>query len=168
MIKNFLEECRPRMRELVQNADNISSFLPLWKPRDEALDEHISEPGIPDVSGRPSLLLHNLGEEKNDQDRDFTACILNIFCLYSHMCVTWCPANFLYPPDNLVILGSLLARLDPETRLLVEGLCRQWGFYFVAQPDITGIGSDDLWLMSDSDRARISSIFSTYSHTCVT
>ena len=28
---------------------------------------------------------------------------------------------------------------------MLEGLCCHWGFYFVAQPDTTGIGSDDLW-----------------------
>jgi hypothetical protein len=37
-----------------------------------------------------------------------------------------------------------------KTRLLLEGLCRQWGFYFVAKPNSTGIGSHDLWqIVSD-------------------
>jgi hypothetical protein len=32
-----------------------------------------------------------------------------------------------------------------KTRLLLEGLCRYWGFYFVAKLDASGIGSSDVW-----------------------
>jgi hypothetical protein len=49
-----------------------------------------------------------------------------------------------------------------KTRLLLEGLCRRWGFYFVAKPDSAGTGSRDLWQiisefdnLQDYTRARI-------------
>jgi hypothetical protein len=42
-----------------------------------------------------------------------------------------------------------------KTRLLLEGLCRWWGFYFVAQPDRNGTGSGDLWkVISGLDEAQ--------------
>jgi hypothetical protein len=36
-----------------------------------------------------------------------------------------------------------------KTRLLLEGLCRRWGFYFVARPDSVGTGSGDLHRIVD-------------------
>src|SRR5277367_4097852 len=73
MINDFLDKCRPRMRELAENAKNIPSLLPSWKPghSTDKFAEHISGLGIPTVSGgQPSLLLHDLGEEMDDLDRD--------------------------------------------------------------------------------------------------
>ena len=32
-----------------------------------------------------------------------------------------------------------------KIRLLLDGLCHHWGFYFVAKQDVTGIGSEDFW-----------------------
>jgi len=37
-----------------------------------------------------------------------------------------------------------------KTRLLLEGLCSRWGFYFVAKPDFTGIGSGDFEQVVDT------------------
>lgn len=36
-----------------------------------------------------------------------------------------------------------------KTRLLLDGLCHHWGFYFVAKPDVDGIGSKDFWNLMD-------------------
>jgi hypothetical protein len=39
-----------------------------------------------------------------------------------------------------------------KTRLLLDGLCHHWGFYFVAKQDVAGIGSTDFWdLMQQLD-----------------
>jgi hypothetical protein len=92
MINKFLNDCRPTMRKLVENAKNIPSLLPSWKlspSADPNLAQHISELCIPTVSGgRPSLLLHDLGEEKSNLDRDRIARIPHIFSFASHTCVT--------------------------------------------------------------------------------
>src|SRR5262245_4874940 len=32
-----------------------------------------------------------------------------------------------------------------KTRLVLEGLCHHWGFYFVVKPDSAGIGSSDVY-----------------------
>jgi hypothetical protein len=73
IVDDFLTQCRPRMRELVENASHIPSFLPSWKPEldtDEALTKHISDLCIPAVlGGNPSLLLHDLGGERSDPDK---------------------------------------------------------------------------------------------------
>ena len=93
IIDKFLNQCRPRMRELVKNANHIPSLLPSWESSGSSTDElakHISGLGIPTVSsGQPSLLLHDLGEEKDDLDRDRIARIPEIFSFAYHTCVTF-------------------------------------------------------------------------------
>src|SRR6266542_4859734 len=67
-IDQFLSKCQPRIQELINSVDNIPSFLPSWKldpSADEAFKCHISKLCIPAIGqNRPSLLLHNLGENK--------------------------------------------------------------------------------------------------------
>jgi len=100
-IDAFLDECRPRMRKLLQNANHVPSFFPSWKPRYPAngdFAEHISKLRIPTVSGgRPSLLLHNLGKESSKLDTDRTARIPNIFSWVNHTYVTQQLVNILHP-----------------------------------------------------------------------
>jgi hypothetical protein len=92
IIDGFLTKCLPRVRELVENANHVPSFLPSWElgpSADENLAKHISELCIPTVSGgRPSLLLHDLGEERKDLDKDRIARIPNIFSFAYHTYVT--------------------------------------------------------------------------------
>jgi hypothetical protein len=83
MINAFLEKCRPNMRDLVAKAGRVASFLPSWKPSYSTdggeLTKHISRLCIPVGGGQPSLLLHDLGEERDDLDRQLVDRILNIF-----------------------------------------------------------------------------------------
>jgi hypothetical protein len=37
------------------------------------------------------------------------------------------------------------ARGSGKTRLILDGLCHHWGFYFTASRDGAGIGSGDVW-----------------------
>jgi len=74
------------MQKLVKKAKHVPSLLPSWKPEfpiDVNLAKHISELHIPTVSGRPSLLLHALGEEGGLYDDR----IARVFSLEKHMCV---------------------------------------------------------------------------------
>jgi hypothetical protein len=104
---DFLDQCRSRMQELVEQACSGASLLPSWKPgpsADKNLAKHISELCIPILSnGQPSLLLHDLGEEV-DSER-----IQKIF-FGDHKCVTRCPMCF--PPNKLIIPGYLSILLD--------------------------------------------------------
>jgi hypothetical protein len=79
------------MKTLVENAHHVPLLLPSWKP-DPSVDkqsaEHISRLCIPmDQNGRPSLLLHDLGEERNDLDRERVTRISEIFSA-GHRCVS--------------------------------------------------------------------------------
>lgn len=91
IIEEFLNDHRVQMRELVKQACCGESPFSFWKPEsptDTKLAEHLSELAIPTLaSGRPSLLLHDLGEEKDTLDRDRTRRIPEIFSK-GHKCVT--------------------------------------------------------------------------------
>jgi hypothetical protein len=156
MISQFLDECRPRMQELVKNAKHVPSLLPSWTPgpsADKKLAKHISGLGIPTVLGRqPSLLLHDLEEEKSDLTeivlhRCFFLCIPHMHNLSfnARLAHQW-------PRHSGVLINT---SGSGKTWLLLEGLCRRWGFYFVAKPDRAGKGSGDLWqIMGELDDAR--------------
>ena len=59
-------------------------------------------------------------------------------------------SNVPFAPNNLVNSRVLINTSGSgKTRLLLEGLCREWGFYFVAKQDTTRIGSNDLWSVMD-------------------
>ena len=79
------------MRQLVMNANKTPSLLPSWKPDqivDDTLERHLSELHIPTVRGRPSLLLHNLGEERTKLDTNRISRISDIFLHEQHTYVT--------------------------------------------------------------------------------
>ena len=75
------------MRDLVAKAADIWSLLPTWSLRDssdEALANHIVNLRIPSVAGgRPSLLLHDLGEGEGENER-----LQRVFSFSTHTCVT--------------------------------------------------------------------------------
>jgi hypothetical protein len=81
----FFNQCRPRMEELLNNAGNVPSVIPSWElsySADQKLVDHISKLRIPRVAnGRPSLLLHNLGEDKNNSE------VARVFSSGMHRCV---------------------------------------------------------------------------------
>jgi hypothetical protein len=85
-IEAFFDQGRPRMVELLTNTGNVP-VIPSWEPSysaDEKLVDHISKLRIPKgTNGRPSLLLHNLGEEKNEPE------IAKVFSSGMHMCVAF-------------------------------------------------------------------------------
>ena len=90
-ISEFLTTHRPTMRDLVANAHDVPSLLPSWKPKseDNELAMHISKLSIPTISGgRPSLLLHDLGEGKDSLDKARIARVPAIFAFHHHTYVT--------------------------------------------------------------------------------
>ena len=60
--------------------------------------------------------------------------------------------SYLVDPDNSGALANTSG--SGKTRLLLDGLCRNWGFYFVAMPDAAGVGSRTFFnLMKNLDRS---------------
>ena len=81
-------------------ANDIASLLPSWKPKqsaDATLKRHVSELHIPAVGGRPSLLLHNLGEERTELDKNRISRIPDIFLADGqHTYVTSHPSGYFW------------------------------------------------------------------------
>jgi len=89
-IREYLDKCRPKMQQLIKNADDVSLLLPLWTNENAvpALAKHISNLKIPSThGGQPSLLLHNLGEEKSRADSERFERITEILSPDYHTCV---------------------------------------------------------------------------------
>ena len=141
-VHDFLTELQPTIRRLVVG----DIVLPTWSPSDVFLDPetitHLNSLKIPSLKGKPNLLLHDLGS--------FTLDILlerrlrNIFMPNNHTFV-----------KSLENLSSYLLFINPirflvntsgsgKTRLLLEGLCVNWGFYFTSLVDSSLLGSSDV------------------------
>ena len=100
-IQEFLDECRPGMETLVSKAGDIPSFMPSWTPgpMDSVphLSDHILRLKIPrDKGGLPSLLLHDLGEEKSDLDKLRASRIPGIFSNHNTCVVHFVVVHFTY------------------------------------------------------------------------
>jgi len=85
-VRQTLDEYRPKMKELVTSARNVTPLIPSWQlpgtegyPANEDLAEHIQQLAIPSVDGAPALLLHHLGEAITAQDRQRMERIPQIF-----------------------------------------------------------------------------------------
>ncbi|PVF95648.1 hypothetical protein CPB86DRAFT_710796 [Serendipita vermifera] len=104
--------------------------LPHWEPQrgTPEMRSHIESLKLPASSSSsssfPSLLLHNLGELSHD--RLLPERIKGIFS-------TEIELRFLCNTSG-----------SGKTRLLLEGLCDNWGFYFTARRDPDKIGSSDV------------------------
>ncbi|KAJ7163141.1 hypothetical protein C8R46DRAFT_1281524, partial [Mycena filopes] len=101
--------------------------LEVWTP-DETLKknlprvyEALSNLGIPKLHGKPSLLVHQLGEAR---DPEMIERIQNIF-----------------KEQYRVFLVNTSG--SGKTRQVIEGLCREWGFYFVSTVGDDRLGSGD-------------------------
>lgn len=100
-IQVFLDDCRPAMETLVSKAGHIPSFMPSWTPgssMDPRLSDHILRLNIPQDSkgGLPSLLLHDLGEEKSDLDKLRASRIPGIFSNHNTCVVHFVMVHFTY------------------------------------------------------------------------
>ncbi|TFK35170.1 hypothetical protein BDQ12DRAFT_325383 [Crucibulum laeve] len=122
-VNEFLAELQPSIAKLV--AGEIS--MPVWSPDSEGLDasivEYLQQLRIPSLKGKPNLLLHDLGSFNHDpllQKR-----LKNIFMANNH--------TFLVNTSG-----------SGKTRLLFEGLCCNWGFYFTSLVDSSLLGSSDV------------------------
>ncbi|PVF94282.1 hypothetical protein CPB86DRAFT_740793 [Serendipita vermifera] len=127
-LNKKLDELRPRMRELVQRAGDVSYLIPDWVPGphiDKEAAEYFSKLHIPGVPrDRPSLLLHRLGEQPTANEKTSTT------------------LQWVFNTHRNVMLINTSG--TGKTRFLLDGLCSRWGFYFVGMKNAAGIGSNDL------------------------
>ncbi|KAF9456088.1 hypothetical protein BDZ94DRAFT_1327205 [Collybia nuda] len=121
-IEEFLSQIQPAMVKLVSG----EIYLPLWSPQPGSMTsttaEHIKQLHIPFLKGKPSVL-HDLGRFK--EDPILASRISNIFM-----------------PNNHTFLVNTSG--SGKSRLLFEGLCNFWGFYFTSLVDSSLLGSSDV------------------------
>ncbi|KAF5378063.1 hypothetical protein D9615_007518 [Tricholomella constricta] len=122
-VDQLLTDIRPAICELV--AGNLA--LPTWTPPTTVMGDemaaHIRALRIPCLNGKPNVLLHDLGTFESNPS--LSARLQNIFMPNHH--------TFLVNTSG-----------SGKTRLLLEGLCGNWGFYFTSLVDSSLLGSSDV------------------------
>ncbi|KAF8808854.1 hypothetical protein BYT27DRAFT_7285678 [Phlegmacium glaucopus] len=130
-VHRFLTELQPTIRKLVVG----DIVLPTWSPSGDYLEPetiaHLNSLKIPLLKGKPNLLLHDLGSFTLDALLEKR--LKNIFM-----------------PNNHTFLVNTSG--SGKTRLLLEGLCENWGFYFTSCIDSSLLGSSDVY---NSIRANV-------------
>jgi len=140
-IQTFLSELEPNMKKLV--AGDI--ILPLWFPPSDIMDPelvaHLTSLRIPLLRGKPNLLLHDLGRFSSDFLLEKR--LSNIFMPNNHTSVSYSEIfYFLLNEKTHRFLVNTSG--SGKTRLLFEGLCENWGFYFTSLVDSSLLGSSDV------------------------
>ncbi|KAG6908568.1 hypothetical protein DXG01_004126 [Tephrocybe rancida] len=120
-VDGLLAEIRPAMIRLVMG----KLGLPTWVPETGHVHTtaHIRNLHIPYLNGKPNVLLHRLGSFEGDST--LAERLGNIFMPNHH--------TFLVNTSG-----------SGKTRLLLEGLCHSWGFYFTSFVDSSLLGSSDV------------------------
>jgi len=92
-IVQFVDHRREKIRQLLNNAGDVSSLIPSWVPGqcvdfgDKDSVDNIAHLAIPVVNQVPSLLLHDIGEERTHLDQELTKRISRVFSFSNHKCV---------------------------------------------------------------------------------
>ncbi|XP_006457031.1 hypothetical protein AGABI2DRAFT_122905 [Agaricus bisporus var. bisporus H97] len=122
-VQDFLQEIEDPVSRIVAGHTSI----PIWSFNGENVSQagqrHLANLKIPALGGKPSLLLHNWGRFSNDPI--LKKRLENLFVPNSH--------TFLVNTSG-----------SGKTRLLFEGLCQNWGFYFTSLVDSSQLGSSDV------------------------
>ncbi|TFK68933.1 hypothetical protein BDN72DRAFT_768678 [Pluteus cervinus] len=126
-IRQFLDELLPGIRSVIFGDAATFDHWPIEGSVSSSMDptvaRHIRDLRVPSLGERPSILLHDLGGFRNDpilKNR-----VANIFLEGNH--------TFLVNTSG-----------SGKTRLLLEGLCENWGFYFTSLEDASHLGSADV------------------------
>uniref|UniRef100_A0A0W0FW64 Uncharacterized protein n=1 Tax=Moniliophthora roreri TaxID=221103 RepID=A0A0W0FW64_MONRR len=128
-INRFMIGVAPYINQLISDVEDPK--LTLWTPAEQfrGVDSQILQflqglrlPAVIGAPHRPNLLFHDLGMLESDALSDS---LKSVFGPTAHMLL-------------VNVSGS------GKTRIVLEGLLRNWGLYFVCQDDGTLIGSRDL------------------------
>ncbi|KAJ7098654.1 hypothetical protein B0H15DRAFT_771997 [Mycena belliarum] len=119
----FLDSLRPGFEESVTR-EPVDRWAPDLHPElDATVIAHIKSLGIPRVGTRPSLLIHDLGRfQKAPQLKS------RVDGIFKRNATTF-----------LVNTSG-----SGKTRLSFEGLCQNWGFYFIMERDANSLGAADI------------------------
>ncbi|KAJ7081316.1 hypothetical protein B0H15DRAFT_467114 [Mycena belliarum] len=125
-VHQYLEDLRPEMQRLARG----EKTLEYWSPStdleiDEETRRHIESLKLfcpDDVPEHLSIILHNLGSFKDDP------------VLHGRI------SRVFTPPNKFLVNASGTGK----TRLLYEGLCLNWGFYFTVGVDSGWLGARDI------------------------
>ncbi|KDQ07716.1 hypothetical protein BOTBODRAFT_192264 [Botryobasidium botryosum FD-172 SS1] len=122
-VNQFLDAIEEKMRVFVATYE-----WPVWQPPAGVkgdVAQHLASLKLPEVDGRPSLLLHNLGSlSPDDETLDR---VKDVFSSRGGH------KTFLVNTSG-----------SGKTRILLEGLCLEWGFYFTSDFQRDSLGSCDL------------------------
>ncbi|KAJ7512372.1 hypothetical protein B0H11DRAFT_479554 [Mycena galericulata] len=121
-INIFVEELRPALVHFVGKGDPLQN----WCPSDSGPDlSWLKSQGIPSSGRKPDLLLHKLGSfaESSELRR-------RLDLIFEQL------------PQGHTFLVNTSG--SGKTRLMLEGLCLHWGFYFASLVDSTRLGSYDI------------------------
>ncbi|KAF6752402.1 hypothetical protein DFP72DRAFT_904796, partial [Ephemerocybe angulata] len=120
-VKAFLAEIRPALTRLVAGEQSFAA----WSPEGRNFSDEV----VQHLEGSRICFLHDLGSFSTD-DR-LRKRLDNIFMPSNHTCVD--SSHFLVNTSG-----------SGKTRLLLEGLCQNWGFYFTSLIDSSLLGSSDV------------------------
>ncbi|KAF8336739.1 hypothetical protein F5887DRAFT_986297 [Amanita rubescens] len=127
-VISFLNSLKPHMVDLVQGCLTLPTWSPaenIKSPLDDRIKTHLEQLKLPCIRGKPSVLLHGLGQFADDPE------------LQERVNDVFRPAS----PINTMFINT---SGSGKTRILLEGLCQHWGFYFTAHVDPSHLGSVDL------------------------
>ncbi|PFH45441.1 hypothetical protein AMATHDRAFT_159722 [Amanita thiersii Skay4041] len=127
-LEPFLSKIRPSIANLVRGEISFPTWtLParLEAELDSKTITHLTKlclPALDEKYGKPNLLLHDLGSTRSSE---LLERLENVFV-----------------PDKHTHLVNTSG--SGKTRLLLEGLCQHWGFYFTSLVDSSRLGSHDV------------------------
>ncbi|KAJ7458032.1 hypothetical protein B0H11DRAFT_1738165 [Mycena galericulata] len=122
-IVSFINTLRPVFERFVRKTEPLDTWLP---PDDDPDTSWYKAQGFPGSGDKPDLLLHNLGSfEQNPGLRK--------------------RVHKIFPRDPRAHTFLVNTSGSGKTRLMLEGLCLRWGFYFASVVDSNGLGSSDIY-----------------------
>ncbi|KAJ7833824.1 hypothetical protein B0H13DRAFT_2427744 [Mycena leptocephala] len=124
IMASFLNDIRPAIKTFLENEEPLD----MWDP-DSTLDhvDFLKGLKIPATStNEPDMLLHELGRFQNESP--LRERLMKIF----------------HQKSVAGIITLLNTSGSGKTRMVLEGLCLMWGFYFTCHVDQPGHGSVDL------------------------
>ncbi|KAK7452133.1 hypothetical protein VKT23_012238 [Stygiomarasmius scandens] len=127
-VKKTLEtiESEGRLQKVVRGEEHYETWRARNLEGDPSVVQHFEELKIPTTDGQsrfPSIILHELGSFRDDAV--LQARLANIFHA-EHTFLVNCSGT-------------------GKTRLIFEGLCSNWGFYFICEPDSSRLGSSEIF-----------------------
>ncbi|KAK2467560.1 hypothetical protein APHAL10511_000415 [Amanita phalloides] len=127
-LSAFLVTIKPNITLLVKGELNFSNWTPpesLTSRLDDRTISHLMNLRLPCLRENPNVLLHDLGYFAREPDLQKR--VHNVFM----------PKT----PSHTILVNT---SGSGKTRLLLEGLCQNWGLYFTSSVDSSHLGSHDI------------------------